>query len=156
DHSLTVCNFLGVMKTDADFVSDIRESSSKEIDTWGGATAATVLVVWGTDDWSFDMWQRPHIARLWEEASLWVGAMNSIVALPVERQIPVLERLFEWEICEPESPLDLALQLLKAHFAPDLVVLSSSIGPDKCIFTFAPHTSVPIKGILTSGQVRAL
>lgn len=81
--------------------------------------------------------------------------MNALEVLPLDGRIRAIERLLEWRICEPESPLNLALELLKAHFAPQLVVQYSHIVGDGQIFEFE-QPNVQLPSTLTPAQKRSL
>ncbi len=157
DHALALCTLLGAKPPGPTFARDLRESSRDDIETWGAATAGTVLVVWGSDDFSFEDWDRAHVARLWEEAEMWVGAINSVIVLSIAHQIRMIERLLAWGI-ELGDPLNLALQLLRAQFAPDLFVVSwtTRFSDDVRIYSFEPHPSLPLVPPLSADQLRSL
>jgi hypothetical protein len=48
DHALTLCTLLGAKPPAPDFARYLRESTRNDIETWGAATAATILVVWAS------------------------------------------------------------------------------------------------------------
>lgn len=125
DHILTLCIILGGRAWTPRFVAAMLQRAKGEYGGLEGPSAAPVLAVWGRDDETFDSWDRPCLERLWEEAQFWVGGMNGIVVLPTRYKVRALRRLFAFGISDPVTALDMALELLTAQFAEDLVAISS-------------------------------
>jgi hypothetical protein len=157
-HAVSVCSLLGGGGGIANLVPNTRVECAEETGLWTGGSAATALVVWGSDVSNFDLWSRSEIARLWREAASSVGALVPIDALSREGQIRAIERLLDWGLASPENPLDLAVRLLKSRFAPELSVISwtDTYGQNVRQFVFGPQRNPLIRPRLDSDQANSL
>lgn len=151
EHALVLCRLVSVCQWPPNTSAKVLAEAREDLEAWSGYSAAIALVFWAKDEESFGSWDRRLVARLWEEAACWLGALNSVTVLPRRQQIRALQKLLEWGIAAPENPIDLAQQLLQMQFCPDLIILfhEDTFKNNIRHYAFASNPNIPITRALS-------